>query len=493
MCKQRLPLAIAVVTLAITCEIAANFTEKANGAECVALCGIVALAGGLAKLQSQKEAEPAEVEHVLKLNMTLADPEWRSIFVNTNKTTEVRPYPQDEFSKNTDWATKWDKWKKQAEKMMTEDTLTKRLAYHNLKAATTAALQQLRPRVYEIANEVELIQAAVVAAAPDTDMTTEAEIAKDINQAVYGGENEKTGPELNTGVFGNGGGSDRENLCTASAGEGRINTALAALACPCMKGATTGNTQGQDKVCRPNPAIASAWTQSGTAPGQPTMEEVVGLCDTKSTTSLTAHLLKERADRINNMLQRTTKGTYLGTIGGGTCSAANTQGMCVKYSAVTASSGGDTTQTIKWLGALYSIAHKLETHEKAVQRRQDAAAAIKTKADLVKTLIHVVPAKAVTQKDHQPLSQTKQQEQELEANRKDCDQHKKNKSGCEKTGKCKWEGKTETEGNCKPKDGEGQTNAGTGESTSKCTGLDTEDICEVVQGKTHPGKKSVCG
>ncbi|SCU72904.1 Trypanosomal VSG domain containing protein, putative [Trypanosoma equiperdum] len=116
MCKQRLPLAIAAVTLAITGEIAANFAENANGAERVALCGIVALASGLAKLQSQKEAEPAEIEHVLKLNMTLADPEWRSIFVNPNKPTEVRPYPQAEFSKNADWATKWDKWKKKAEK-----------------------------------------------------------------------------------------------------------------------------------------------------------------------------------------------------------------------------------------------------------------------------------------------------------------------------------------------------------------------------------------
>nr|APD75261.1 variant surface glycoprotein 1125.5111 [Trypanosoma brucei] len=380
--------------------------------------------------------------------------------------------------------------------MLTEDKLTTRLAYHNLKAATTAALQQLRPRVHEIANEVELIQAAAVAAAPDTDMTTEADIAKDINQAVYGGESEKTGAALSSGVFGNGGGSDRENLCTASAGEGRINKALAALACLCMKDGTTNNGQGQTKVCRAAPAMAAAWTQYGTTPGQTTMEEVVGLCDTKSTTSLTAHLLKERADRIDNLLQRTSSGTYLGTIEGGTCSAARGQGMCVKYKAAATATAGDTIDTIKWLGKLYSVAEKLEKHEKAVQRRREATAAIKTKAELLKTLIHVVPAKQATQTDRQPLPKTKKQEQELEANQKACAQHKNNKSGCKKTGKCKWQGESDTKGECQPKDGEeGQPNtAGTGGDVAAAKpGVNffshtTKETCEGIQ-----GKKSISG
>nr|APD75652.1 variant surface glycoprotein 1125.5595 [Trypanosoma brucei] len=192
-----------------------------------------------------------------------------------------------------------------------------------------------------------------------------------------------------------------------------------------MKDSTTNNGQGQTKVCRAAPAMAVTWTESGTAPGQTTMEEVVGLWDTKSTTSLTAHLLKERADRIKNLLQRTSSGTYLGTIESGTCSAARGQGMCVKYEAAATATAGDTIDTIKWLGKLYSVAEKLEKHEKAVQRRREATAAIKTKAELLKTLIHVVPAKQATQTDRQPLSQTKQQEQELEVNRKDCGQHKK--------------------------------------------------------------------
>nr|APD75703.1 variant surface glycoprotein 1125.5655 [Trypanosoma brucei] len=268
-----------------------------------------------------------------------------------------------------------------------------------------------------------------------------------------------------------------------------------------MKDGTTNNGQRQTKVCRAAPAMAVTWRESGTAPGQTTMEEVVGLWDTKSTTSLTAHLLKERADRIKNLLQRTSSGTYLGTIEGGTCSAARGQEMCVKYKAAATATAGDTIDTIKWLGKLYSVAEKLEKHEKAVQRRREATAAIKTKAELLKTLIHVVTAKQATQPDRQPLPKTKKQEQELEANQKACAQHKNNKSGCKKTGKCKWQGESDTKGECQPKDGEeGQPNtAGTGGDVAAAkpgvnfSSHTTKETCEGIQGTPAPGKKSVCG
>nr|APD74064.1 variant surface glycoprotein 1125.2584 [Trypanosoma brucei] len=49
----------------------------------------------------------------------------------------------------------------------------------------------------------------------------------------------------------------------------------------------------------------------------------------------------------------------------------------------------------------------------------------------------------------------------IEEKQQECEKHKDNKTACENA-KCKWEGKTETVGPCKPKDGEGQTNAAPG-------------------------------
>nr|AGH60999.1 variant surface glycoprotein 430 [Trypanosoma brucei] len=64
----------------------------------------------------------------------------------------------------------------------------------------------------------------------------------------------------------------------------------------------------------------------------------------------------------------------------------------------------------------------------------------------------------------------------------DCSKHKANKTICETEDNCKWEGTTETEGTCKPKNGKGQTStaAGTGDGATdkkeeKCTGKKKDD------------------
>ncbi|CBH12875.1 variant surface glycoprotein (VSG) pseudogene,putative [Trypanosoma brucei gambiense DAL972] len=75
-----------------------------------------------------------------------------------------------------------------------------------------------------------------------------------------------------------------------------------------------------------------------------------------------------------------------------------------------------------------------------------------------------------------------------------CAEHKTN-SICTKNN-CKWNGTTEDRGEYKVDETKvkEQTNAGIGdgEQTSKCTGQDTKEKCEAVQGTAPPGKKSVC-
>ncbi|SCU71242.1 variant surface glycoprotein (VSG), putative [Trypanosoma equiperdum] len=72
-----------------------------------------------------------------------------------------------------------------------------------------------------------------------------------------------------------------------------------------------------------------------------------------------------------------------------------------------------------------------------------------------------------------------------------CD--KLEKQGCvfnqtgETNKKCKFDAKKTAEQATQ------ETGTGAGEQTSKCTGLDSKDKCEAVQGTAPPGKKSVCG
>nr|APD74658.1 variant surface glycoprotein 1125.4127 [Trypanosoma brucei] len=85
---------------------------------------------------------------------------------------------------------------------------------------------------------------------------------------------------------------------------------------------------------------------------------------------------------------------------------------------------------------------------------------------------------------------------EQESDRQDDKCAKKNKTACENA-KCKWEG-TNEKGDCKPKEGEEQTNtAGTGagagdegKTTVKCTEYDSKGKCEEVNKRKD---KPLCG
>nr|ARB51418.1 variant surface glycoprotein [Trypanosoma brucei] len=81
---------------------------------------------------------------------------------------------------------------------------------------------------------------------------------------------------------------------------------------------------------------------------------------------------------------------------------------------------------------------------------------------------------------------------------KECKKIEKAELCKEKQPKCEWKNKDATEGpHCQLNEtnvAKQATQTGsTGEQTSKCTGLDSKDKCEAVQGTPAPGKKSVCG
>nr|ARB51427.1 variant surface glycoprotein [Trypanosoma brucei] len=142
---------------------------------------------------------------------------------------------------------------------------------------------------------------------------------------------------------------------------------------------------------------------------------------------------------------------------------------------------------IPWLVNLERAAELLSelNHNNAINREISAqiASLASTAYGSYLQALHAAPATYLTQTaparkpDSGSNSETK---------KKECEKHKDNKTACNNA-KCEWEGKSETEGECKPKDGEGQTNAAGAEekpkegAASTCAGKD-EKTCGTTQG-----------
>nr|ARB50595.1 variant surface glycoprotein [Trypanosoma brucei] len=159
------------------------------------------------------------------------------------------------------------------------------------------------------------------------------------------------------------------------------------------------------------------------------------------------------------------------------CSATNKEG-CVNYK--TKVQGNHLK--IPWLDKLLAALADIKAHNKRSdairQLGRHATATMETALQQVKLAERTLTA-ATTQPPATAVTPA------LATNKRECEQHKNNKTTCENAGKCKWEpkdGKSETEGECKPKPGTDNTAAGTG-AVDKKDGDKKDEVCTGTEEK----------
>nr|APD74187.1 variant surface glycoprotein 1125.2747 [Trypanosoma brucei] len=223
-------------------------------------------------------------------------------------------------------------------------------------------------------------------------------------------------------------------------------------------------------------ATASSWDECGTSGVTegwnnnvlPAIPKLIGRCPQGNAGQLTAEklhgIVAALSARLRAHKQAANVYRHLGKMSGTGCSGATGQ-MCATYTGYFSGSDNGGVASIPWVKKLEEAADMIrQSHTAAAE-----GAALKARLRALR-----ISAWTIYNGNEETKSATtkpaKQATEQLQAAAKECNKQMSNKTVCKSTGYCKWEakdGKSETDGECEPKDGEGQSNtaAGTEEAT----------------------------
>nr|APD74920.1 variant surface glycoprotein 1125.4703 [Trypanosoma brucei] len=292
--------------------------------------------------------------------------------------------------------------------------------------------------------------------------------------------------------------TDRQTFCGKGdddgnmAGEGASGSLYGTLLCLCA-GANTEEDAGTG-CCRSCTTGGNAGEWNINTDGKRTAEFLSDKCSalliptqgssTELQHRLTTFLAKVGTEKSNTQTLDFAIGAVSGTGASGcTGTVTGNAGRCAKF---TEQQIKTADPTLKWRVQLQAAASAWDEQQEAVRDLEAIAKKLKIINTTAAALLYTpIPTEM---KNVETPTDTKRRPGSV------CFTHKTNAT-CT-ANNCKWEGTTETDGKCEVDESKvtAQTNAaGTGEQTSKCTGLDSKEKCEAVQGTPAPGKAKVCG
>nr|CAJ16769.1 variant surface glycoprotein (VSG), putative [Trypanosoma brucei brucei TREU927] len=309
----------------------------------------------------------------------------------------------------------------------------------------------------------------------DVDQTTqqisagEQAIVKAAHEALYG-EDAAIKGDASDGADSYSFQADHGTACKKSAAAAGA-TLASDMVCLCASGAASQNADTNSKICDSTDTTFSAQqldysSQRGaiTAFGH-----IMTSCSKKhSTPELNTANINNLLHAFRNAIGRHPgKGnddhTYRfgkGKAASGSCSGDHTNiDVCIRYAAVLGKQQGgkDALTAIKWVDKLLTVKGKLETREQQIKRKQHQQSAMITLAAVAEGLYEEAAHGKPQGSSAEPVPKPQKVDP---AQAEACEKRKNNKTACESTGKCEWKGKSDTEGNCKPKEGEGQKTQG---------------------------------
>ncbi|SCU64806.1 Trypanosomal VSG domain containing protein, putative [Trypanosoma equiperdum] len=207
---------------------------------------------------------------------------------------------------------------------------------------------------------------------------TAEEAKKTIAKAVTGEETGSLAVATDATVFGAAiTAMARAQVCTAGNAAANPQTALAALACVCVKdssdtiadGACTAKTAG---------ASGSGWTSTGGNLGNTILTAIAKTCGVKSG-PVTAAEIDTALQTIEQMIHTDATHGFLGAYKGTGCTGSSNAGICVQFTNL-AAEGRPAIEKMQWLQKLKTLANQLHERQNTAVAAAAANNQLKLKA-----------------------------------------------------------------------------------------------------------------
>nr|APD73032.1 variant surface glycoprotein 1125.186 [Trypanosoma brucei] len=470
MCKQ-------LMLLLILCSIppsGANVGEADNLAVFAAVCELFQIAEGELPPDEQVTDSANAVRHLEALNMSVAEDKWRQQFYKGNYEKRSWQEAKDAgLSPHESWKTKWERWQQTAIKNTPEAEPGKTGEERNFNELTEISKKSVQAKVAALLAKVGHLEAERSTAEQEIISGSNAELSKKLNKALYGVETGRGDFGKTAGATGAATTLDACN--TAGTIDGQQPLAYVMM-CLCLE---TGSTK-TGKICAKDHALTKAWNDANPNVNQ-AFDDVRNLCPSGKKTAITAYQIRKGLSAAQAFIRMHSGTGYLGGFNSGSCNGAVANGICVKYDhKITAGANGFTELT--YAANMLEAASLLENRQHAVQKANQLAHAINAEASAAWLISKEVEAlqklerAAAAQVPTTSQAPGTSKQPSVEEQNKCKNATNKTAEGCSAIN-CDFDNEKKE---CKPKDGEGQTNTavGTNSEGKKCSDKKTEGECK---------------
>ncbi|SCU69515.1 variant surface glycoprotein (VSG), putative [Trypanosoma equiperdum] len=330
-----------------------------NANEFNLLCKLVALAESTPPHATVKATDDTTAAEIMRLNMTLSDPEWQQMFVKDAATKTMHNSIPPNLSTHTEWPEYWSSWSKAAEDVLKNENM-KQIEAMKLSALTAEQRTQATTAVRQIAEETLQIQKrkdqlknvlATVKKPPQETLKT----------VVYGSSDKTASTVLHTDAYKNGG-TDYSTACSGTASAIQVKSIAGIIACLCMKADSSDEPQACGTTVKIN---TNTWTVAS-PPNAEVVKEPLGFCNRASPPTLNANYIKAIIADLQSAIKIKGNAGILGASEtGNSCGGKTTDGLCVKVNDW-ADNGIIKLTKLTWLQPLETLAEELEEQEQAV-------------------------------------------------------------------------------------------------------------------------------
>nr|AGH59907.1 variant surface glycoprotein 734 [Trypanosoma brucei] len=429
----------------LTIGAAANIDRGENRLEHAALCNLVALTDGTVDIPVVPPVDLTTCQYIQNLNFSAASQEWQDSFYkgDTGKVhDDAQPYHKAFKGHEIYWAG----WKAAAAaaKEQTPEPAKKEAGVLALSAATR---QHAKRRLQRVAEAAHKLCTASPALSPEQITLDGSKELTKIKAAVFGNPAKDRSSATTNEAFGATPGNARATACAADQANGKAKTVAALLSCICTKGA--GTATAANPVCTDKTDGSTGW-QEGTGPVPDTdLRAVLKTCASGKGQLITAQRLRAAVEAVRTLMTEDSGAGYLGKFKSTSCNGSSGNGVCVSFAAY-GTGPADAFAKLGWPAQLTKLAEDMEDRKTAAAASAQSNAMLRQLADQARAVVDEAEEAAASQRDG-TITNGK-----TKSNVKTAPCSAKTNTTCTRAG-CKWEGTSETEGACKPKDREGQT------------------------------------
>nr|AGH60936.1 variant surface glycoprotein 360 [Trypanosoma brucei] len=402
--------------------IIASHSKRADGnvgsgdaaAEFEALCKIVRLAAPTVTIPTAADTNWPAIEKIAKINMTVADKEWKQIFRKKGESKAYHDAPPPELKPNSDWQDKWPLWKAAVEAIDngSEDVDVKEMQLDKLDEQQRTLL---RPHIIPLAEAALALTKKLTTDTVGGDKLTAEEAATTLLDAVYGEHPKPKTIDFNKIFVAKPTSNGREAAFEFGNEAKKVRTIAATLACICYK----DNSAGQTQVCKHEQDTTHNWTDASATMTAAHIDAILALCGAPTAEQLTSETIRDALQSIRTKITTKAADGYLGP-SISACSGAAAAGTCVKISGYKDKADAK-WQAIPWVKPLLILQQKLAIREKRIKE-----------AEQIKNQLNVELAKAIATryavKHTQAVLTTTVQQQKKEVNQHTAGCHLKNKT-----------------------------------------------------------------